>query len=594
VKPANYLWRSNHSESRFLAYLAWGAILILLAVLLSTPIRLSPLEPGLSSLDSIGNSIAWFGPCFIIFAALTLGLALRRHAGDTERIVAISLFIFVFGYSIWTFAEAGRINEVFNFASDARFILTQGTIPFPLSYQGEPGIGLLVALVSNILDTSVFETIELFSFLESIVFVLLVFLFFKSILQSSYLASWGVIVIVFADIAVGSAIGYFWAATLGDFIFFPLLLMLMNVGKIAESRGYVSQIFIIASIAMVHFLTSVIVAIFFLLLYPILRWKNRGGKPALALSVVPLSFLLAWQTFANGTTAGTIVSLGESFVKSLSRIGAVAATSSGNLQTSLLNPLNLPLWASITEVSWAIVMLAASILAVSSMVQGRLDEMHIAGISTVILVFSIGVILTPTSGFGLGAAVFRTLNYAGFFTIPILVKRVGSLKISKPGIVAVGFTFIILTSLPTALVYHGSVATQSYSTGDLQLGRYLEQNLPRDSLVYGVSAAYPYLQYYLVLDYPLQPLYVTFFVWGPESGQSPNNIYQDEVKVIENFRDSTSTSGILVYSRSEWSAPFLSSAQYADKVGSTFGPPSPYNPMAQVYESEGLQVYWYK
>ena len=310
-----------------------------------------PVVPTLSgypeqALTLLGPNLVLFLLLFSLVMVATTAFNILSCGSDKSRVLFLGAFAVIFG-SFWIFSQSGRLGETYNYASDAQFALQTGHLPFPLFYQGEPGSGTLVLVVSRVIGLGIFQTIVVLSILTSVAFILCTFVLFKSFGLNGRMATTAVMFLVLADISVGGRFGIFSAQIFTDFVLFPLAILCLRVGKFGSS---IALLLLMADMVITHFLTIAIVAALLTFMFAaqlIRRTRWEGFRITPAVTLIPIVLIVVWQLIGNGTNFGLFIGLYD-ILSTLSVPNLIFPTTTTALATSSLSPVRIPIWATAT------------------------------------------------------------------------------------------------------------------------------------------------------------------------------------------------------------------------------------------------------
>lgn len=578
---------AGHSFRHVTRLLAWTVIILSLVIIYNSPIRLTVTGDPLQSLASLSDPVV-FSFLFLASASMSIYVSTRTSETELGRVAALAAFALSFGTAFWEVSQRGFIFENANFGSDALFTSLIGHVPTPTFYQGEPGTGILVSLLHSLTGGGILETIAFMSIVESVVFMYLSYLLFRWQVGSPRVAALGSVLLLIADYAIGGSIGDFWPQTFGALVFFPILVL--TLGKLGTSgRSLLVGTIVILSSVSVHFLTSVIIVVFLTLLSFFKIVRHEDGR-LLSYAAVSTAALVAYQVLTAGVYIPILKTLPSVLVNALTAPSSMTGGAGISISSSGIAPFKLPLWVSAPQFFWLCFMAAAAMCGLYELFRARLPAIIGAGILTGVSFMALGVLFIPVAGFGLGVSLTRGMLFVGLFIMlafcGITIRR----HLDNEKVFLIFVSLLILTSLPVSLANHAGVAAQGYDAADMKVGSFLSNFLPQGSQVYGVSSGFPALQYYLVFKDPPCPIYSTFYEWNANLQTSLNGTIQQEERIVNSFLNKGCGSGVLVYSATEWGAPYVEVLHQSNAVQLVEGVSIPLAYVSKVYNSNSIQV----
>ena len=504
--------------------------------------KVSMLTP-VESLGLLGNS-ELFGVLFVVAFAIALTLSFASFS-KLGRICALVILALVFN-NYWSLSSGGFSGELFHFASDARFIVVNGHIPYPLYYAGFPGAGLIVGQFSSILGVNpVLSTLAL-SICQTIAFVLISFGIMKALTYSEVWAVIGSILLYEGDIAIGDRLGWFNPGMVAPFVFFPLAVLLLLRSKRSTFSNAILLSLLLLVLTITHFVTAAVMVVFMcsLVFLRKSRFYFAGGVAAIA-SIL----LFGWQLFGIGVGAGQISLLATLYSGAESAFQRLPAV----LSTSKTAGVGLPVWYSLVTLSWTAFVMLGAVFAIGVGLNKRDGSIGIL-LSGVVSSIILGLVIIPT--FQFGDLIFRTFTYVGIFSVGALVSFASRSPRSRYVPVTIAIVMIIL-AYPTFLSYNQGVYGSVYPAESLTSDRYIATFIDYDITTnfYGFSIHYPSLQYYL-LGTPLAASSTVGpgFVPAVSFRTSLNNTVNGMNGLYQAFASDKSGVAVLVFDVQEWQA----------------------------------------
>ena len=477
-------------SSGYARLLLWILLLLLTALILLFPVSLRFEYHTIESLYIFGDNLWLFASLYIIWLATLLMLLFTKN-NEWQRVALVSIFTLVF-FGFWIInTPYGNYADGMVNMGHVRYLEQTGTIAAEhpvLAYFQFPGLHLAATAFSQICGLDIFITRTISLLFGRILFAVLLYILFSKSLKDSLLASLAVLLLLQGSMMLSRTTFHPEVAAFPFFVI--LLIMLLATG---EGRAKVKTVFFITFGALtVTYLP--IPAFFIFILGGIYVLQKFTGKSLVTGSIIILclTVFLAWEMYWASRMftgmVGHVQDLAAAFSNLLERLLPVV----GTVTTSLGE--NVPLWASLTRTFWlALIFVFGAILGIRNLFRFRrldsIETMETGGLWCVLIFSGIAILAFPG-----GTQQSRVLMYASLFTVPIIVRFLSGLgyrseSFRSPGYVKslsnswgwIGrhafillFIVFFVLSLPTFLVNHNSVNTQTVYRHELSAGEFIE------------------------------------------------------------------------------------------------------------------------
>ncbi|MFA5628904.1 MAG: hypothetical protein WC958_01365 [Dehalococcoidales bacterium] len=499
----------------YVRQLLWIVLLLLSSAIFLFPVKLKFQYFSVESLYIFGDKLWLFCVLFLLWITVLLILLLTR-INEWQRILLIAIFALVFfGFWVVITPYGGWCDGLVNMGH-VKYLAQVQEIPFShdtLAYFQYPGIHLTGFALSEITGIDITQIRTFFLIFCSIIQAIFLYLLFNRLLKNKQAASLAVIFLICGALLITRTV--FHPAVTASVFFVILFYLLTKDNKLDNPP--VMVLFILSFVALtITYLPSSLFFIFALSgIYIINRLKKQKTFP-ITLIIFCMFVFLSWQIFWATRMFGDLTAHIEDFIAAfnnpLERLMPIFGTASQSLAA------DTPLWAGLTRYFWlAALYLLGIILALRNAFKiKKLDfnETVETGALWGILIASLIAILA----FGEGTQWHRILVYAPYLIAPIIIRALykvpdilyrGKITCTQNYMPLLLSALLILIALPTFLVNHASINTQSIYKYELRSGEFVANNFNQNELLFISDGVTVYsFAFYIpdaVLAHPAQP-----------------------------------------------------------------------------------------
>lgn len=459
---------------------SWCLYISLSAALIFYPKHFSLVLAPVQSVHLIPH-LFLFGSVFCVWLALLVGLLALQEARKPSWPHMILVTLFVVTYSaIWVLPLGGHLREGEFFAAQVDYLkqvgqVATGTVNF--GYFDWPGVIVFTSILSDVtgLSTSASQLTVSLVIVEGL-FSILLYLFYLRVLRAPLLASMGVLLAVSGNTLLTKLLQQFHAATFGLTLFTLALLIVVLPSQRptrAESRGSVLLLIVLASLAIVHFISAV--TLFLVLVGTALVRRLAGRRSILAYLMLAGVFPVAWLMFSGSLAWSNLVISVVAGIRNL-------------LSNGLLNPYIFhlgrayvggenPAWAVLAREVWvAVVVVGGGVLGFRNFLRVRcLEEGETIVLGGMVGVVWLGVLtFIPTQGVD---AIRQLIYYPVFAVLSVLVWATSTSARIRTSVIRFLAVLLIVTGLPSFLASNNTIGFDARNFPDERVaGEFLRKN----------------------------------------------------------------------------------------------------------------------
>lgn len=467
----------------------WIFLILLTGALLLYPVHLSYEGRPIQS-AYIFDNLPLFAVLYCAWILLTLVLlySLRKEDGaGWKKLILVLIFALVFA-GFWATISHGYSREASVFAAEIETLGRDGGIPQPVyGYFSFPGLVILTSFLCQVTKLPAFDSIFLIIMVQILLFASLLFILFKNLLRSTFLASLAALLVIQGDIMMAKLLPQFHAGSFA-ILYFILFLILISKRERPLFRSWENMLILailVFAVTITHFVTSYA---FILVLAGIFLVQMISRKKE-ALSTIPLIILclvvpLVWGNVYAGEVSQGVLSLVPEAAERLPEVVGPEAVGPEELLFSGyamgLARAHLgsavPLWARVTKIFWVmLIVLFGSILGLRNLFRPKnlnfTQKKVIGGFVGIVLLGIVTLLLARAE------ETFRFLTYIPFFTVPLFVSFFFSPKNLARGILPGLLIILFLVfSFPAFLAHNDTIVTDTYSPHELASGEFLRSN----------------------------------------------------------------------------------------------------------------------
>lgn len=463
----------------------WRAVLWFLLILFTLSILQFPthlvFEYRPVQSPHIFDSLPLFAILYCIWL-LVLLLLLFSNGGegenDWEKLVLVCTFSAVF-LGFWTIVtRTGLSSEGIYNAAHVEYLADTGKIPAghrALGYFDFPGLHLIGSFVSQSTGLDAIGAAASIVFFQALLLAALLYVLFRRLLGSAYVASLAVLLVIQANISLDK-LNFFHPRNLGIVLLVVFLLLLSRHRLSGTPQGRLIMIVLLAAATMTHAVTSFLLLFIVLGIYVVQkldRTNVENGPSVIIFLVFPLAWATYWAVITLEGVVGTLPNVAEELSERNDALWFLTMMQQANVGE------RLPLWANISRLSWWVLIYGlGAILGLRNLFRLReLSPMEKRATGVLLGVMAISVVSTLASQ---GGARFDTyILYGAFAAVPILLWFFLSLRnhIKKYALGCLVALFFVL-SFPTFLSHNNMIEFDAWYPDEHASARFLEPMSP--------------------------------------------------------------------------------------------------------------------
>jgi len=425
----------------------------------------------------IFDNLPLFAVLFCMWLVVLLLLLFSRRGegeSDWEKLALVCVFSAVF-LGFWTIVtHNGLSGEGAHNAAHVRYLNDVGKIPAghrALGYFDFPGLHLIGSFVSQTTGLDAIGAAASIVFFQALLLAALLYVLFRRLLNSAYLAPLAVLLVIQANISLDK-LNFFHPRNLGVLLLVVFLVLLSRHKLSGTARDRSIMILLLAAATMTHAVTAFLLFFIMLGMYVVQKLDRTNAEndpPVIIFFVFPLAWATYWATITFegvfSVLPKVLADLGEG-ENPLWYLGLMQEANVGE---------RLPLWANIPRLSWWVLIYGfGSILGLWNMLRlKKLSPMEkrVTGVLLgVIMISAVSTLASP------GGARFDTyILYAAFAAVPILLWFLLSLRnhIKKYALGSLVALFFVL-SFPTFLSHNNMIEFDAWYPYEHASGKFMK------------------------------------------------------------------------------------------------------------------------
>jgi hypothetical protein len=480
-------WTLNGFRKSFEISLIIIALMASSIIFVSFPVNISSVVQTDSVLRYISN-LETFSVIFYIFIVATFGSMLVLHKSGRDNLIILPVMTFSLTFvDFWRFHTYLGLQPPGDGISrllDLAFTVQAGRVQFNSNiYYGFPGLDIIGTFGHFVTDLSLSNTADFLTFFAVGTLALSLFVLFTTLLADNFAAGIATILIVEGDILVVHSYQLFFPANFGFLLFIITLLVFLRLLHIRRSsqEGIIFGV-LLAGGALIHPADPPIIVGMLFLAMLLVKGASYYIKRVFIMSVVIVTAVDSRTAILNSLSllvkvhTGTLPSISSSPLHSY--LQYFERLTSGNLFSA-----GLPLWVTLPQSFWLVILLSPSVLILSFIYNRRSQLM--AFYFCVVSSSFLFTLATFAAGYGDPT---RVLEYFPLATAPLLLLKIGDHRKSL-------LLFLIVTIVaaePTFMAFN--IVQPAYSVSSYQYPYFLSFLQPQ-SLVFTDSIEGSLIQY---------------------------------------------------------------------------------------------------
>ncbi len=459
----------------------WILLIVVTCTLLLSPVSLLAEYKPIQAPNIFITPVLFYALFTIWLLLLFILIFIKK---DTEKVhleslVIVTIFSLVFiGFWI-VITPYGSYADSMHNMGHVRYLLDYGNIPIGhqnLAYFDFPGMHILVAIISQIINLSVFNSAAIFLIINCVLFANFIYLFFNRILKSNRLSLIGLFIVIILSVVIVDDITVFYPRAFG----FTLLIMFLFMYSMFHNNNEnnipfrLSIIILFITITISYFAVSFFIILILFGIYIMQMIANRKkAQPLLTIIFLLCIIMLTWEVYWTWRTFNDLITFFTKFTNYL--VDGEFLTSIFTLSQANLSS-NIPIWANVTRIISFAFLFIGSLIGIINIFRiknlTKMELMKTGGFIGTLILFLIGLLGTEQ-----GLQFTRYLLYAPLFCTPIMLYAVFYRYVHKCRklIISVLTLVIFCIATPSFLSAVNTVSTDAIYRYDILTGEFLEE-----------------------------------------------------------------------------------------------------------------------
>lgn len=453
--------------------LLWILLLGLTVALMIFPVQIT-LNPSPIQSIHVFASLPLFAAVFLTWMAVLLFLLFFSRGTSRNDWESLALMcVFAVGYStFWTartFFDQG--GDSLSQLSLVNYLRAHGQLPdVKFGYFEYPGLFVLTNYLSQLIAMDSFSTAFILRIITPVLFVAMLFYFFKRLLGSGNFAS---VAVLLAQVSITGFRTNFRPDLIAYLFLMALLMILVREREKPFYSNSTALLFIIlvAALTVSYFMHAAAMAFILFTTYLVSVWKKEEA-PQILMIVLPFVLLLTWQMFWSTTTFTNVSTFIPKMVEQLVTGGIF---NTAKVEAEITVSSNIPLWAVMTRyMKWGFFYALGTGLALFGFLHARklasTEKLMFGGIFGSLLLTATVTVLSPS-----GSQFNRYFMYAFIFISPMILTTILKMRktLQRVGLVLL-LIFVFVQSLPSFLV-NGAAIAGNVSIQEITAGEFLQR-----------------------------------------------------------------------------------------------------------------------